>query len=148
MESKIWHKRTYLQNRNRLTDIENRVVVTKGEGGGKGMEWEFGVSKCQLLYTEQISKKILLYTGNYIQYPMINHNGKEYEKECIYICITESLCCTVEINTKLLVNYTSIKKKLFLKNHYLLSTYYEPGIVLGIFPTLPHLITQRPLPSG
>ena len=22
---------------------------------------------------------------NYIQYPVINHNGKEYEKECIYM---------------------------------------------------------------
>ena len=29
-----------LWNRNRLTDIENRLVVTKGEGGGGGMEWE------------------------------------------------------------------------------------------------------------
>ena len=29
-----------------------------------------------------ISNKALLYsTGNYIQYPVINHNGKEYEKE-------------------------------------------------------------------
>ena len=33
VESKIWHKWTYLQNRNRLTDIENRLVVAKGEGG-------------------------------------------------------------------------------------------------------------------
>ena len=24
-------------------------------------------------------------TGNYIQYPVINHNGKEYDKECIYM---------------------------------------------------------------
>ena len=23
-------------------------------------------------------------TGNYIQYPVINHNGKETEKECIH----------------------------------------------------------------
>ena len=37
------------------------------------------------------------------------HNGKEYEKECVYmyhvhICniyIAESLCCTIEINTTL-----------------------------------------------
>ena len=31
----------------------------------------------------------------------------------IYICITESLCCTAEINTTLSINYTSkqIKKK-------------------------------------
>ena len=27
------YKWTYLQNRNRLTDIENKFVVTKGEGG-------------------------------------------------------------------------------------------------------------------
>ena len=24
-------------------------------------------------------------TGNYIQYPEINHNGKEHKKECIYM---------------------------------------------------------------
>ena len=32
MESKKQHKRTYLQNKNRLTDIVNRLVVAKGEG--------------------------------------------------------------------------------------------------------------------
>ena len=32
-ESKIWHKLTYLQNRNRLIDIENKFMVTKGEKG-------------------------------------------------------------------------------------------------------------------
>ena len=33
----------------------------------------------QTIYREQINNKVLLYsTGNYIQYPMINHNGKEY----------------------------------------------------------------------
>ena len=43
-------------------------------------------------------QQVLLYsTGNYIQYPVTNHNGKEYEKEYIY----ESLCCTAEINTTL-----------------------------------------------
>ena len=38
--------------------------------------------------------------GNYIQYPVINPNGKEYEKEYMYqyICITESLCYTPETN--------------------------------------------------
>ena len=43
-------------------------------------------------------------TGNYTEYPVINHKGKEYERECVYIYIyiyiymTESLCCTAEIN--------------------------------------------------
>ena len=56
-----------------FTDIENRLVVIKGEGG---MEWEFGISRCKLVYIEWINSKVLLCcTGNYIQYPMINHNG-------------------------------------------------------------------------
>ena len=37
MECKIWHKLTYLQNRDRLTVIENRLVVAKGE---RGREWK------------------------------------------------------------------------------------------------------------
>ena len=34
---------TYLQNRNRLIDIENRLVVAKGEEGRSGMNYEFGL---------------------------------------------------------------------------------------------------------
>ena len=70
---------TYLWNRNRNKDIENRLVIAKGEGVGGGMEWEVGVSRGKLLYMliEWINNKVLLYsTENYIQYPMINHNGK------------------------------------------------------------------------
>ena len=65
------------------------------------MECEVGVSRWKLLYTEWISNKILLYsTENYIQYPMINHNGKNIFKiMCIYACITEPLCCAEEMNT-------------------------------------------------
>ena len=49
------------------------------EEGGGGIEWEFGVSRCKLLYIEWINNKALLYSiGNYIQYPVINHNEKEY----------------------------------------------------------------------
>ena len=32
VESKIWHKWTYLWNKNTIMDIENRLVVTKGKG--------------------------------------------------------------------------------------------------------------------
>ena len=48
-----------------------------------------------------ISNKVLLNsTENSIQYLVINHNGKEYEKEYIYICKTESLCPTIELVLK------------------------------------------------
>ena len=58
-------------------NIENKLVVAKGEGVGEGMEWEVGVSKCKLLYIEWINNKFLLCsTGNYVQYHMRSHNGK------------------------------------------------------------------------
>ena len=62
-------------------------MVAKGEGVRGGMDWEFGISRCKLVYIGWINDKVLLYsTGNYIQYPVINHNGREYEKEhYIYI---------------------------------------------------------------
>ena len=64
-------------NIQRLTDIENRLVVAKGEGG---MDWSWRLADTNLLYTGWINNKALLYsTENYIQYAMINHNGKEYE---------------------------------------------------------------------
>ena len=56
------------------------------QGGGGKMETELGTSKCKLVHTERINNKDLLYrTTNDIQYPVINHNGKEHEKECICV---------------------------------------------------------------
>ena len=64
LESKIWHKWTYVWNRNILTDIENRLGVSK-VGQGPGRDWEFGISRCKWLYVEWINNKALLYsTGN------------------------------------------------------------------------------------
>ena len=52
---------------------------TGGWDGGGGMHWDFGVSRCKLVYTERINNKVLLQsTGNYSQYTGINHNGREY----------------------------------------------------------------------
>ena len=36
------YKRTYLQNRNRVTDVENNLMVISGERGG-GINWEVGI---------------------------------------------------------------------------------------------------------
>ena len=48
---------------------------------GEGVDWEFGISRCKLVYIEQINNKVLLYsTGNYLQHPVINYNEQEYEK--------------------------------------------------------------------
>ena len=42
------YKWTYLQNRNRLTDIEDKLMVTKEEKGG--INEEFGIKIYTLLY--------------------------------------------------------------------------------------------------
>ena len=48
----------------------------QGGGGESGMDWEFGISGCKLLYLEWVSNEILLYnTGNYIQSPVMEHDG-------------------------------------------------------------------------
>ena len=53
-------------------------MVAKGERSGGGRDWEFEVSRGKLVYIGGISNKVLLDgTENCIQYPVINHNGKE-----------------------------------------------------------------------
>ena len=42
--------------------------------------------KLKVLYVKQTNNKVLLYSmGSYIQYFVTNYNGKEYEKEYVYM---------------------------------------------------------------
>ena len=43
-----WYRRTYLQSRNRDTDVENKRMDTKGEREG-GRNWEIGIGTYTLL---------------------------------------------------------------------------------------------------
>ena len=66
--------------------LESRLLVAKGNGGG--MDWVSEVSRCKLLHIEQINNKALLCSpGNDTQYPVINHDVKEYKEECIYVYV-------------------------------------------------------------
>ena len=80
-------------NRNRLTDREQTCCQ------GEGKDWEFGISRCKLLYIGWINNKVLLYsTKNYIHYPVITIKENNVKK---YKCIAESLCSTTEIDISL-----------------------------------------------
>ena len=60
-------------------------MVVKGEWGGSGMDGKFGVSRCKLIHLEWINNRVLLYsTGNYIQSPGTDHDGRNIKKEYIY----------------------------------------------------------------
>ena len=75
-----------LRNRIRFTDIQNRDMIVKGEKGQGSDEVGVWATRCKLFYTEAINNIVLLYsTGNCMQHPMINHNGKEYFLKYIFI---------------------------------------------------------------
>ena len=42
--------RITVQNRNRLTDFENKLMVIKGEGWGGGINYDVGINIYTLLY--------------------------------------------------------------------------------------------------
>ena len=66
---------TYDTNKYICKTDSKRTDLWLPRGRGRGMDQEFGVSRSKLLYTEWISNKVLQYsTGNYIQYPVVNHN--------------------------------------------------------------------------
>ena len=46
---KNWYRRSYLQSRNRDTDIENKYMDTKGKRWGGGVNWEIGIDIYTLL---------------------------------------------------------------------------------------------------
>ena len=105
------YKWTYLQNRNRFTDIENGLVVAKREGEGRGMDGEFASGRGKLLYLEWTSNEILPQCREL--YPMSWDRTWDSMRKRIYMYMyiyiyththTEYiysglLCYAVEINT-------------------------------------------------
>ena len=54
VESEIWHKWTYLWNRNRFIDTKDRFTVTR-EVEWEKRGWESGRGRCKSLYEEWIN---------------------------------------------------------------------------------------------
>ena len=54
---------------NRLKDLENELMVSRGKEWGEGIVREFGMDMCTQLYLKWITNKDLLYTtSNSAQY--------------------------------------------------------------------------------
>ena len=63
-------------------------MVTRGEGWGGGIDWEFEIDMYTLLYLKQITNKDLLYsTGNTAQYSVLKwkKNWEKYLKKNRYM---------------------------------------------------------------
>ena len=37
-----------LSTEKKIMDLEDRLVVAKGEGGGTGRDWKLGVNRCRM----------------------------------------------------------------------------------------------------
>ena len=72
------YKWTYFQNRNRLTDFENKFTVTKGESWERGINQEFEINIYTMLYIKEIiqNKHALYCTWNSTKNSVITYMGK------------------------------------------------------------------------
>ena len=61
-----------LKDKKRLTDLENKCLVTEGEGWGKRIVEEFGLDIYTLLYSKWVTKKDLLYSTGQNKYMHMN----------------------------------------------------------------------------
>ena len=60
-----------------VMDMEIRLVFSRGEGGEKGMDGEFGVGRCELLHLEWISNGVLLYSKRNCALSLgLEHDGR------------------------------------------------------------------------
>ena len=123
-------------------------MVDKGTVGRGGMDWKFGVSRCKLvlIYIEWINNKVLIYsTGNYIQYPMINHNGKELKKkECVCLYIRNQFSSVLSLSRlRLFATPWTAAHQASLS----ITNSWSPPKPMAIESTMPsnHLILCRPL---
>ena len=62
--------------------------LPQARGDGGGIDWEFGVNRCELLYVGWINNKILLQHRELYPIPWIKHIEKNMRKN-VYIFITE-----------------------------------------------------------
>ena len=76
-----------LSTEKEIMDLENRLVVAKGERErGSGVVGELGVNRCKLLPLEWISNEILLCsTGNYVWSLMIKHHNVRKRNVYVYV---------------------------------------------------------------
>ena len=96
-----------LQNRNRLIDLESKLIVTKEEGWEEGIVREFGIDMYTPLYLQWITNKDLLYSkGSSAQcYGAAWMGGSLGENGYMYIYGWVALLCTS--------NYHNIVNRLY-----------------------------------
>ena len=77
---------TNLSTEKKIMDLENRLVIDKGEGEGSEMDWELVVNRRKLLPSEWISNEILLCSiGNYVWSLIMEHDNVRKKNIHMYV---------------------------------------------------------------
>ena len=103
---KKWYKWTYLQNKNRLTDFEKKLMVARREGWREGIVRELEINMHTLLYWIWITNKVLLYSTLLNVIWQSRWKGNLRENGCMYTSAWVPLLSTW--------NYHNTGNKLFL----------------------------------
>ena len=113
-------------NRNRLTDFQNKVIVTAGKDGEQR---QGGMDMYTVLYLKRITSKDLLYcTWNFVQCYVAALMGKELGGEWVHIYVWLSPFA-MHLNLSqhcLLISYTPMQNKKLKKKKTL--GFQHPGL--------------------
>ena len=87
-EPQLWHKRTYLWNRNKLRDTELTCGCQEGGGWARDGVGSWGQPRQAFIHRTKNSKVPSCSTGNYIQYLGMTHKQKNVKKTvCMCVCV-------------------------------------------------------------
>ena len=94
LKKKKRYKWSYEQNRSRPTDLENELF-----GGGGGIVGESELTQYHTAVFKMDNQGPITAHRELCSIPCNNLNGKRlWRRIDTCVCITESLCCTLEIN--------------------------------------------------
>ena len=96
---------------NRLTDLENKFMVTRRETGERIVR-EFGIYMYTLLHYKWITSTCIPH-GTLLNVMWQSGDQGVWGSMDTCICMSESLCCPPETITTLLISYTSTQNKKF-----------------------------------
>ena len=83
-----------LSTEKKIMDLEQRLVVAKGEGKGVGWLGSLGLIDANYcLWNGLAMRSCCVALETMSSHLMMEHDNKK--KECIHVCVTGSLCCTV-----------------------------------------------------
>ena len=107
---KKWYKWTYLENR--VTDLENEFMVARGRGGILIVR-EFGKVMYTLLYSKRIpsTRTYCIAQGTILDVIWQLGWVGVWGRMDTYTCMAESLHCSPQTITTLLIGYTPIQNK-------------------------------------